>query len=182
MSSPSPLAGEGKPARSDGREREVTRALPPSPPGGEGQLSPSDSRVRARRKLLQDRAKTMRHEPTAAERALWHLLRDRRLEGFKFRRQRTIAPYIVDFVCLDHGLIVEVDGGQHSESDYDERRDAVLKAQGFRVLRFWNNDVLQNSDGVFDTIYAALTSPHPSAALRLPPSPGSGEGLGETHG
>ncbi len=160
----------------------MTRAVPPSPPRGEGQLSLSDSRVRARRKLLQDRAKAMRHEATPAERALWNLLRDRRLEGFKFRRQRTIGPYIVDFICLEHGLIIEADGVQHSENSYDQRRDSFLRAKGYVVLRFWNNDVLNKRAGVFDTIFAALQSPLPSAALRLPPSPGSGEGLGDYNG
>ena len=85
----------------------MTRAFLPSPSGGEGQLTRSDSRVRGRRDLLQSRARTMRHQPTPEERALWALLRDRRLEGYKFRRQRSIAPYIVDFVCLDRGLIIE---------------------------------------------------------------------------
>ena len=160
----------------------MTRAFLPSPSGGEGQLTRSDSRVRGRRDLLQSRARTMRHQPTPEERALWALLRDRRLEGYKFRRQRSIAPYIVDFVCLDRGLIIEVDGSQHSETGYDQRRDDFLRAQGFRVLRVWNDDVLNNLAGVFDLVYAALTAPHPSAASRLPPSPDPGEGIGEQNG
>jgi len=131
---------------------------------------------------MQTRAKAMRHEATPAEAAMWRLLRDRRLEGYKFRRQQTIDPYIVDFVCLARRLIVEVDGGQHSESRSDERRDAFLMSEGFSVVRFWNNDVLTNPAGVFDAIMAALATPHPSAALRLPPSPARGEGQGEHHG
>ena len=154
----------------------------PSPLAGEGQLARSDSRVRGRRDLLLARAREMRREPTPAERALWRMLRDRRLEDHKFRRQLRIEPYIVDFVCLERRLIIEADGGQHSENGYDERRDAFLKREGFEVLRLWNNDILTNSAGVFDTIFAALTTPHPSAASRLPPSPARGEGFGDQHG
>jgi very-short-patch-repair endonuclease len=94
----------------------------------------------------------MRHEPTDAESKLWHEIRDRRLEQIKFRRQMPIIGYIVDFVCLEAKLIVELDGGQHSESAYDANRDAALKAIGFRVLRFWNDEVLRDIDGVCDTI------------------------------
>ena len=157
-------------------------ADPPSPLAGEGQLARSDSRVRGRRELLLDRAKEMRREATPAERALWRMLRDRRLELYKFRRQVRIEHFIVDFVCLEKRLIIEADGGQHSENEYDERRDAFLERQEFRIFRFWNHDILKNADGVFDTILAALAAPHPSGALRLPPSPARGEGLGVSHG
>jgi len=161
----------------------VTHENPPSPLAGEGPLERSDSRVRGRRELLLKRAKAMRHEPTPAEIAVWRLLRDRRLERYKFRRQARIDPYIVDFVCLERRLIVEADGSQHAESDYDARRDAFLSNEGFSVLRFWNNDVLTNPAGVFDAILAALTTPHPpTAARRVPPSPARGEGLGVDHG
>jgi very-short-patch-repair endonuclease len=94
----------------------------------------------------------MRHEPTDAESRLWHEIRDRRLDRIKFRRQMPIIGYIVDFVCLEAKLIVELDGGQHSESAHDATRDAALKAIGFRVLRFWNDEVLRDIDGVCDTI------------------------------
>jgi very-short-patch-repair endonuclease len=96
----------------------------------------------------------------------------------KFRRQHVIAPYIVDFVSPERWLIVEADGSQHAESISDRRRDAYLKRLGFRVLRFWNNDVLENAGGVFEMIYAELHTPHPPAASqRVPPSPRTGEGL-----
>ena len=125
----------------------------------------------------------MRHEPTLAEQALWRLLRDRRLEQYKFRRQARIDPYIVDFVCLERRLIIEADGGQHAESDHDARRDAFLVREGFSVLRFWNNDILTNPAAVFDAVYAALATPHPpKPAAWAPPSPARGEGLGVKDG
>nr|WP_244639219.1 endonuclease domain-containing protein [Bosea sp. ANAM02] len=98
----------------------------------------------------------MRHEPTEAERTLWLLLRDRRFSGFKFRRQVQIGRYIADFVCPAKRLIVEVDGGQHAESTYDAEHDAWLTAQGFRVRRFWNADILTRPDEVRDTLWHDL--------------------------
>lgn len=87
---------------------------------------------------------------------IWLALRDRRLGGFKFVRQETIGPYIADFVCRDRKLIVELDGGQHSENNGDRIRDAFLAAEGYKVLRFWNIDVMTNRDGVLAVILAAL--------------------------
>jgi very-short-patch-repair endonuclease len=105
------------------------------------------------------------------------------MPSFKFKRQFVIAPYIVDFVCFERRLIVEADGSQHAESDYDARRDQFLRSEGFSVLRFWNNDVLQNPAGVFEIIHAALTTPHPPIATQwAPPSPARGEGLGDHNG
>jgi len=98
----------------------------------------------------------LRSQQTDAERKLWFALRDRQLDGFKFVRQEAIGPFIVAFVCRDRSLIVEVDGGQHSENERDVLRDAYLASEGYRVLRFWNNDVLQNRDGVLMTILEAL--------------------------
>ena len=89
---------------------------------------------------------------------IWFAVRDRRLAGFKFVRQEPIGPYIADFVCREARLIVEVDGGQHNESERDQRRDAFLASEGYRILRFWNSDVLTNMDGVLQTILASLTS------------------------
>ncbi|BCH24125.1 hypothetical protein MesoLjLb_39100 [Mesorhizobium sp. L-8-3] len=96
----------------------------------------------------------MRRAPTDAEEKLWAELRDRRLDRIKFRRQVPVGTYIADFVCLDAKLIIEIDGSQHGEPDYDRVRDAELKSRGFRVLRFWNDDVLRDLDAVCDTIIA----------------------------
>jgi very-short-patch-repair endonuclease len=120
----------------------------------------------------------MRLNPTDAEHRLWSMLRDRRMPAFKFRRQFVIDPYIVDFACLERRLIIEADGSQHAESEYDRRRDGFLRSQGFSVLRVWNNDVLENAAGVFEAIFAELTSTHPpKPAAWVPPSPARGEGL-----
>ena len=94
---------------------------------------------------------------TPAERRLWRQLRQQQLAGYRFRRQCPIGPYIVDFVCLQRRLVIEVDGGQHNDSPADARRDALLRQCGFRVLRFWNNDVQSNIDGVVDVIARALS-------------------------
>ena len=116
-------------------------------------------------------AKNLRRGSTDAERKLWGHLRAKRLNGAKFRRQEQIGDYIVDFVCFSRRLVIEVDGSQHFESAEDTVRDAWLKLKGFEVLRFWNNDVLQNEDGVLAAILAALETPLPN------PSPTRGEGL-----
>jgi very-short-patch-repair endonuclease len=92
---------------------------------------------------------------TDAEQVLWQRLRDRRLDGHKFRRQVTIDPFIVDFLCIQHKLIVEVDGSQHSD-EVDAARTAYLQVRGYRMIRFWNNDVLRNIDSVLDGILAAF--------------------------
>lgn len=91
-----------------------------------------------------------------AEDRLWQELRDRRLDGVKFRRQMPVGKCVADFVCVEAGLIVEIDGGQHAEPSYDNTRSAELKARGFRVLRFWNDDVRKDLNGVCDTIIAYL--------------------------
>lgn len=110
------------------------------------------------------RARTLRRNSTHAEQKLWALLRTRQRGGLKFRRQEPLGPYIADFVCFEARLIVEVDGGQHAEgSEAESSRTRWLKAQGFRVLRFWNNDVLDNPTGVAEAIERAVNSPHPAA-------------------
>ncbi|MEQ1770026.1 MAG: DUF559 domain-containing protein [Devosia sp.] len=101
-------------------------------------------------------ARAMRRSPTDAERRIWAIVRAGRIEGHKFRRQLPIAGYIVDFVCLEQKLIIEADGSQHIESESDMIRDAALQALGYRVLRFYNNDVLRNPDGVLASIVEAL--------------------------
>jgi very-short-patch-repair endonuclease len=108
---------------------------------------------------LKPLARQMRHDPTPAENALWQRLRNRRLAGAKFRRQYTIERFIVDFVCLEQRLIIEVDGNIHEQQqEYDAVRQAFLEAQGFRVLRFTNGDVLQSPDAVLEVIGEALLS------------------------
>src|SRR5689334_16798375 len=98
----------------------------------------------------------LRRQPTDAETRLWFVLRDRRLGGFKFVRQEAIGAYVVDFVCRERKLIIEVDGGQHADNANDRVRDGVLAAAGYGVLRFWNSDVLSNMDGVLSTILVRL--------------------------
>jgi crossover junction endodeoxyribonuclease RuvC len=108
-------------------------------------------------------ARTLRHDPTEAEKRLWRLLRSRQI-GAKFRRQQPIEGYVVDFVSFEHRLVIEIDGGQHADpSEYEERRTRCLEANGFRILRFWNNEVMENEEGVFEQIMTALrTAPAPS--------------------
>jgi very-short-patch-repair endonuclease len=109
----------------------------------------------------------LRRNQTDAERILWFRLRDRRLNGWKFRRQFPVDRYVVDFFCADARLIIELDGGQHAvRTDADAQRTKVLEAMGYMVLRYWNNDVMQNTDGVFEDIYAALERHRPE-----PPHP-----------
>ncbi|MFA6033025.1 MAG: endonuclease domain-containing protein [Myxococcota bacterium] len=99
-------------------------------------------------------ARSLRREMTEAEDRLWWELRDRRLDRIKFRRQVPIGKYVADFVCAEARLIVEIDGSQHADSDPDRIRTAQLEAEGFRVLRFWNDDVLKDMNAVCDTIIA----------------------------
>lgn len=101
-------------------------------------------------------ARRLRRDSTDTERRLWAVLRDRRLAGYRFRRQHPIGNFIVDFACTKHHLVVEADGGQHAESEADKRRTALLEAAGWRVIRFWNNEVLTNTDGVVHVILRAL--------------------------
>ena len=115
--------------------------------------------------LQRSRARALRSEMTDAERKLWQRLRAHRFQGASFRRQLPIGPYIVDFVCLDARLIIEIDGGQHAvaEAGRDAKRNAWLRSQRFEILRFWNNDVLGNIQWVLERIAEALSE------LRPPP-------------
>ena len=112
-----------------------------------------------------ERARRLRSQPTDAERLLWRHLRLRQLDDHKFRRQRAIGPYIVDFACLERKLIVEVDGGQHAaqhaaaQVSYDRDRTEWLRSRGYKVLRFWNNDVLRDVGSVLEVIRQNLEEP-----------------------
>jgi very-short-patch-repair endonuclease len=123
-----------------------------------------------------EQAQRLRSTSTHVEEKLWRLLRSRRLAGAKFRRQVPLGPWIADFVSFEHKLIVEADGSQHADSERDRVRDADLKARGFRVLRFWNNDILQTPNGVLEAIWSALQETPSPGGLRPPPSPTGGEG------
>jgi very-short-patch-repair endonuclease len=107
--------------------------------------------------VIRHRAQKLRAKPTDAERVSWVRLRRRQVLGYKFRRQQPLGPYIVDFVCLEKRLVVEVDGSQHQEQrTYDEARTRWLESQGYRVLRFWNNEVLAETDKVIELIAKRL--------------------------
>jgi very-short-patch-repair endonuclease len=120
-------------------------------------------------KRIRDFAKKMRREPTDAEARMWRLLRHHRFANFKFRRQVPFRSYILDFVCFERRLVIEIDGSQHASSERNAARDAALTAEGFRVARYWNNDMLQRPASVLEDILAKL-SEHPL------PSPLVGEG------
>jgi very-short-patch-repair endonuclease len=141
----------------------------PSPPVGEGGASRSEAtgegfapqtpHHRPTAKRIRNFAKKMRREPTDAEAAMWRLLRDRRFQLFKFRRQAPFQNLILDFVCFEKRFVVEIDGSQHADSERDAARDAILTAEGFRIARYWNNEVLQQSTAVLEDILAKLAEP-----------------------
>ena len=108
--------------------------------------------------MLKDYARALRRNQTDAETALWRSLRNRTL-GCKYRRQKPIGPYIVDFVCIQHRLLIELDGGQHFESASDALRDQWFASHEYRVMRFWNHDVLGNLEGVLEQIQRSSSSP-----------------------
>jgi very-short-patch-repair endonuclease len=120
--------------------------------------------------ILRDRGRQLRRNQTDAERELWARRRARQLSGFKFRRQYPIGPFITDFCCFEQRLVVELDGGQHAaQRKADRRRSDVLGRHGYRLLRFWDNEVMQNIDGVLQRIVEVLDlepSPIPSPTGR----------------
>ena len=120
------------------------RVAPPKAEPGEG--------------MSLSRAKQLRSEMTDAERRLWYRLRAHRFAGVKFKRQAPLGPYIVDFVCFERKVVIEVDGGQHAADPNDAARDKWLRGEGFVVLRFWNNDVLKRTDVVLEQIAKSLTT------------------------
>ena len=123
--------------------------------------------------MTSQRARALRKRMTDAERLLWRHLRNRELGGWKFRRQYPVGPFIVDFICVEKNVVIEVDGGQHAENEaLDLQRSAYLNKMGYRVLRFWNNEVLQETEAVLTAIFAILAngkqnspSPQPSPPL-----------------
>ena len=167
---PSPLAGEdaARSAAGEGPGGAVVlggmgshgpspvrslRSPTSSPARGEGKngIDKSSTTPQMRR-----RARALRINMTDAERRLWYALRDRRFAGFKFRRQVPLGPFIADFVCFEERLVIEVDGGQHADSLRDRRRHRWFAANKFRVMRFWNNEVLSNLEGVMTMLAQAL--------------------------
>ncbi|MGH7927967.1 MAG: endonuclease domain-containing protein, partial [Candidatus Binatia bacterium] len=111
----------------------------------------------ARLPVLRDRARQLRRNQTDVENKLWSRLRTRQLGGAKFRRQYPVGNFIVDFCCFERHLVVELDGGQHAiQTEADQRRSASLSARGYRVLRFWDNEVIENIDGVLEQIKMRL--------------------------
>ncbi len=126
-----------------------------------------------------ERAKSLRKAQTDAENRLWYYLRAKRFSGLKFKRQKLVGKYIVDFICIKLKLIIEVDGGQHLENiKYDQSRTQFFETQGFTVLRFWNHDVMINTQVVLQAIYNAINqiSPHVLKPSPLTPLPQAGEG------
>jgi very-short-patch-repair endonuclease len=158
-SSPPPLRGRSdrEAVREGGSEKAAHRAVSP---------------------VHRGRAKTLRHQMTDADTRLWSALRAHRLDGLSFRRQTPVGRFIVDFVCHDRWLIVELDGGQHAESTKDIGRDRWLASKGYRVLRFWNSYVLKNRMGVLETI---LDAAHEATPLPNPP-PQGGRGHARARG
>jgi very-short-patch-repair endonuclease len=154
------------------REQQEPRRNQPSPLAGEGV-----SRRLTGEGFAKSQVKRLRYNMTDAEEKLWQNLRARRFEGHKFRRQVAIGRYIVDFVCFERRLIVEVDGSQHDDSAHDRVRDRWLRQQGFEMVRVWNVDVLKNMDGVLLAISHALAQPSPAPAGHPLPQEERGGGL-----
>jgi adenine-specific DNA-methyltransferase len=126
---------------------------------------------------MRARARQLRARMTDAETLLWRLLRNRRLAGAKFRRQHPMGRYILDFYCIEKRLCIELDGGQHMQAaTYDAKRDAWLRKNGVHVLRFWNNQVVAETEGVMEAIYQVLVE----EANSLTPCPSPVNGRGET--
>jgi len=125
------------------------------------------------RNSLNTFARELRTNGTDTERLLWRYLRNSQLEDVKFRRQQPIETFIVDFVSFEKRIVIELDGGQHAENlEYDEQRNACLRANGFIVLRFWNNDVIHNTEGVLEVIRLQCLQGLPPPPDPLPPGEG----------
>ena len=159
-------------------------AILPSPAGGrgaggEGKIFAGDGKTPAQARPLPvellAHARELRSQLTDAEQLMWTLLRAKRFLGFKFRRQHPVEPYILDFYCDELKLAIELDGGQHADHQaYDEARTQALEVQGVRVLRFWNNDVLSQTESVLEGIYQAILALESPSPLTPPPPAGEG--------
>jgi very-short-patch-repair endonuclease len=128
--------------------------LPPLPPG-EGRGEGTDIKIKHRPSTL--KARNLRKRQTDAEKLFWHHVKAKRFLGYKFRRQFPIGPYYADFVCVEEKLVVEIDGGQHCENAGDMERTFFLNQEGYKVIRFWNNEVLKNMEGVFLSLSLTLS-------------------------
>ena len=182
---PSPLAGEGGEHRDErckpGEGADPSLGVSSSPPHPTPRLrsaSPSPARGEGKKARVPvvatpDNARALRRAMTDAERKLWRALRARQFESAKFRRQVPVGSYVADFLCYRARLVIEVDGGQHAGSVRDKARDRWFERNRFRVLRFWNNDVLENIEGVLTAILQAIEDNEPRARV---PSPAGGEG------
>jgi very-short-patch-repair endonuclease len=115
------------------------------------------------RSAIRNRARYLRAESTPAERKLWQILRRKQLYGWHFRRQHPIPPYIVDFACLASRIVIEADGVGNDRDGLDRARDAKIKRAGWQILRFWNNEILQNPEGVYQAVLEALGAPLPAS-------------------
>src|SRR3989344_6096382 len=135
-------------------------------------LLPPGEGTGMRARIINQLSKNLRKNQTKAEIKIWRHLKNRALSGFKFRRQCPIGPYIVDFVCFEKMVVIEIDGGQHAEHvKKDSRRTEYLKSRGLKVIRFWNNEVLGDTDSVFSVIQATLIN-SPSSPALLPEGEG----------
>ena len=159
-----------------GAEAKLKEVFSPLPPG-EGPGVRADARAPTHKDIPPEHiafARQLRQQQTDAENLIWNMLRDRRLAGFKFRRQHPAPPYVLDFYCHEAKLCIELDGGQHAEQvKSDGQRDTTLQTQGIRTLRFWNNQVLTETENVLEAIWQALHEAPPSPPTPLP----QGEGL-----
>ena len=149
----------------------------PSPQGGEGGAKRRVRAVRPANAIV--RARKFRATETEAERRFWNLVRNRSIDGLKFVRQYPFGPYIADFACRERMLVVELDGSQHAESEYDERRSAFINAEGYSVLRFWNTEVIRELGSVHEFVLTVLGGHRPSPGWRYSPATLSPAGRGD---
>ena len=145
--------------------REAPSPQPPPASGGGSQTGLHPLPLAGEGRVRVVRARELRQHQTDAEALLWHHLRSRKMLGLKFRRQRAIGPYFADFACLEAGLVIELDGGQHNEDSalaYDHQRESFLRRAGFTTLRFWNHEVLTQTESVLEKILQTLTALTPT--------------------